>query len=323
MDLAFAVHLTGLYVFLGDGKGNFKEELEGLPRDFPTRRAVAIDVNGDRYDDLVVLSEGPSLRDPNFRYGKLRVYLNRNKGTKWEGMNVSPPGVNFGGDALSAGDLNGDKVPDFVAASVFFGNQEVVHLSQNGKPAWKHFQSDGRTIPSLSYYWANTTGRFTSKKYDDAIMSYVHFWPNDLDPHILPRPDLMEVVNIDHVAIRGKELKRTPIVRWESNRPVSGMGAGDFDGDGKLDFVYTRFDPRVAVIMLGDGKGGFRTATVEGVKLAPMANYDLRVADVNGDKKPDLIVMYESAEPTALGPRNGSIQVFLNRGVSVEAVAGK
>ena len=34
MDLAFAVHLPGIYVMLGDGKGNFTEVSEGLPRDF-------------------------------------------------------------------------------------------------------------------------------------------------------------------------------------------------------------------------------------------------------------------------------------------------
>jgi len=324
MDLAFSVHLLGVYVFLGDGKGNFTEVSEGPRRDFPTRRLVATDIDGDGYPDLAVVSEGPSLRgEGNPSYGKLRVYYNRNKGQKWEGANISPPNVNFGGDALSYGDLNGDKVPDFVAGSVYFGNQEVIHLSQNGKRAWKHFPSDGLTIPSLSYYWANATGKFSSKKYDDAIMSYVHFWPTDLDPNIVPKPDLAEVVNIDRVAIRGKELTRTPIVRWGSNRPVTGMASADFDGDGNLDFIYTRFDPRVGVIMLGDGKGGFKTAKVEGLNLEPLANYDIRVADVNGDRKPDVIMMYESSEPTALGPRNGSIQVFLNRGASVQAASAK
>ncbi len=319
MDLAFSVHLNGVYVFLGDGKGNFTESTEGLPHDFPTRKLVVVDANRDGYPDLAALSEGPSLRGQgNPNYGSLLLFLNRNKGMKWERANISLPNVFFGGDSLSTGDLNGDKVPDFVASSVYFGNQDIIQLSQNGKPQWTTFQSDGLTIPSLSYYWGTAVGKFTSRTHDDAIISYVHFWPGDLDPQEVPKPQIEEVVNIDRVSIRGKELTRTPIARWGSNRPVSAIAASDFDGDGNLDFLYTRFDPRAAVIMLGDGKGGFKTAKVEGLTLEPLANYDIRVADVNGDGKPDVIITYEEGEATALSPRNGSIQVFLNRG-TVEA----
>src|SRR5439155_2430386 len=60
MDLAFGVHLTGVVVFLGDGKGNFTESNSGLPKDFPTRRLQVVDVDRDGYPDIVAISEGPS-----------------------------------------------------------------------------------------------------------------------------------------------------------------------------------------------------------------------------------------------------------------------
>ena len=104
-------------------------------------------------------------------------------------------------------------------------------------------------------------------------------------------------------------------MRWSGPpRPVWGLGSGDFDRDGNLDVVYTRYDPRVLEILLGDGKGNFKRAKVEGVTLAPNTNYDLEIADVNGDGRPDLIIAYETSSVTALAARDGSIHVFLNEG---------
>ena len=59
------------------------------------------------------------------------------------------------------------------------------------------------------------------------------------------------------------------------------------------------------------------------MNLVGLRNYDLKVADVNNDKKPDLIVMYEAQETTGFAQKNGRIQVFLNRGASAAATAAK
>ncbi|HYR29389.1 MAG TPA: VCBS repeat-containing protein, partial [Thermoanaerobaculia bacterium] len=59
LDLAFAVHLTGVVVMLGDGKGNFREINEGLPTNYPTRRIVATDIDKDGWTDIAVITEGP------------------------------------------------------------------------------------------------------------------------------------------------------------------------------------------------------------------------------------------------------------------------
>jgi hypothetical protein len=271
-------------------------------------------VDGDGYPDIVAISEGLPAGESRSEYAKGRVYLNRKKGHAWEGMNLTDVSKSFGGDWLAVGDFNGDHRPDFGASSVFFNSQDILYLS-SGPRKWKSVTSDGRTIPSLSYYFANAAGKFTTKKRDDIVVSYVHFWPDDLDPLVVPKPPLEQVVNVDLISFPDGGVKRTPIMRWGSNLGVWGMASGDFDGDGNIDVIFTRVDPREAVLLLGDGKGGFFRAGTEGLKVAPQTNYEVKVADLNGDGRPDIILMYESASTTSLSPRDGSIHVFLNRGV--------
>jgi hypothetical protein len=318
MDLAFGIHLQGVAVFLGDGKGQFTDASDGLPtREFPTRRIAVADVNDDGYPDLLAISEGPSamaendLNKPAQR--GIVSWINRNKGRKWELAVVADNQNRVGGDWLTVAHLNSDRNVDIIGSSIFFNSNSIVYLS-DGKAKWKPLGADGYLLPSMSYYIASTAGRFASKKLDDVLVSYVRFWPGDTPASGVPVPAVQNLTGIDMLSFSGKTAKRTPVVRWSSGRWVTGLASGDFNGDGNLDVLYTRFDPREAVILLGDGKGGFTRATVDGLKLDPNSNYDVKVADVNGDGKPDVIVMYESSGSTAFASRDGSIQVFLNRG---------
>lgn len=315
LDVAFAVHLTGVAVYLGDGKGVFTEVREGLPRDFATRRLAVTDANNDGFPDIVAITEGPSVQGMgNPQYGNVRLYLNRKKGTEWEGVDVVQPGVKTGADWMSVGNFNGDRYPDFAFGSIFWGSWDIIYLSK-GLNSWKVLDNDGDLIPSVSYYTASAAGKFSSKSLDDAILSYVRSWPTDLDPSILPKPSIMDLTAIDRISFGKDGAKRTSIVRWSGHEGVHGLASGDMDGDGNLDFVYTRYNPREAVVLLGDGKGGFTRSKIEGLTIAPQRNYDLTVADVNGDGKPDVIVMYEMSGTSSFGKGDGSIHVFLNRGV--------
>jgi hypothetical protein len=318
MDIAYGVHLGGVRVMLGDNKGFFSDASNGLPRDFATRRVKVTDVDGDGDLDVVAISEGPTVTVTPKPYARLLAFINDGTGKNWTTINISAQATKFGGDFMTVGNFNGDKLPDFIGASVFFNATEIIYLSDGAK-SWRNVGAIGTVIPFLSYHAAQAAGRFSNLKVDDAILSYIRFWPENIDPKTIPAPPLKTTTGIDRISFpAGKQPVRTPIVRWEGNNGVYGMATGDFDGDGKLDVAYTRSNPRSLEILLGDGKGGFTRAATEGLTIsANNPNYDLKSADVNGDGRPDLIIMYEATGTTRFAERDGSIEVFLNRGAAV------
>jgi hypothetical protein len=140
---------------------------------------------------------------------------------------------------------------------------------------------------------------------------------------LVPAPDLVEVTDVDLLTFDASGAKRMPIARWSGHVGVWGMATGDFDGDGNLDIFLIREEPKEALILLGDGHGNFRSAKVDGLTVDPNRIYDVKVADVNGDGRPDVILMYETTTTNVFTEKDGSIRVFLNTGVSDAAAPAR
>jgi hypothetical protein len=317
MDLAFGVHLSGVAILLGDGKGGFRQVERTF--DFPTRRIRIADIDADGWPDVVAITEGPmgrgglSSRD----FSNLRGYLNRRKGESWEGINISGVKESISGDWLTVGNFNGDRYPDFVGSSIYFNGTHTLYLSR-GAGKYAAVGAGTSVVPLRSTYNASTAGRFTSRNRDDAIVASFRIWPDSIRTEAVPPPPLQRVVNIDRISFAGREPVRTSIMRWKAGHAVMGLASGDFNGDGHLDIVFTRSAPRELVLLLGDGKGNFKRAEVEGLELSDLPNYDLEVADIDGDGRPDIILMYAAESGTGLAPRRAAVEVWLNRGVVAE-----
>jgi hypothetical protein len=79
----------------------------------------------------------------------------------------------------------------------------------------------------------------------------------------------------------------SPVVVTSRPHP-HGIAAGDFNGDGKLDFAVESWGDNAVEVLFGTGKGGF-AAPGRRFAVGKMPYQRLRSADVNRDGKPDLL----------------------------------
>jgi hypothetical protein len=108
---------------------------------------------------------------------------------------------------------------------------------------------------------------------------------------------------------RGIELSRVDakgnwttelVAVYEGKDNMWSIDSGDLDGDGKRDLVATSERGNV-LVLLGDGKGGF--AREEAPELDPPGlcrGYGLKVADLDGDKRDEIIAGFAGETETIL-----------------------
>src|SRR5206468_9349055 len=100
---------------------------------------------------------GPTPNAATVAPSRVLAFLNKKKGTDWTTVEAVGHERSVGGDYLAAGKFNDDKVPDFVASSVFFQGTELIYRSTAANK-WEPVPSDGEIVPYLSYFYGVATG---------------------------------------------------------------------------------------------------------------------------------------------------------------------
>ncbi len=132
LGIASLQHMADYIVWLGDGKGDFAPFNHGLPTELHYPSVAFGDFDGDGRDDLIASMTG---------FGKdgieaLKVFLSREDSFKEMSKGLPEHGV-F--KAVSAGDLNGDSVPEIVGGTSQ-GRVKVFSLKDG---VWKEITTSG------------------------------------------------------------------------------------------------------------------------------------------------------------------------------------
>jgi len=294
-------------VLLGNGDGSFQVPVDYETGTRPTIVAVAAaDLNGDLKLDLVVASV-PDLSIPHNGFGGASVFLGNGDGTFQAHVDyITGQNRDTAVDprAVVITDLSGDRKADLVLGGLFNGDATagpVGVLNGNGDGTFRPpivGHADGAPGLALAFGDFNGDGRI------DLLVRFVHAGNGTASGVALL------LGNGDGTFSRGSTLN-TEVAGCHAGTPFS----SDFDGDGKLDLeVVAGGGPHDGVcLFVGAGTvlifHGIGDGTFDSPATFITTNaWDLgAVADLNGDKSPDLVTVNG-----IIGNSDDTVSVFLN-----------
>ena len=253
-------------VLIGDGRGGIRSASDlgtASDRSYSARLA---DLDGDGSLDVVISNDAP---DPK------RTYLNDGKGHFRAGSTYGRP--EWVTRNASVADMNGDSLPDIVVANRSDRPDSPNYICFNRGGG--RFDADCTPVAPYS-----TTTITPADMNGDGIMDLVA-------PH---RDGGQSYVHLGAVGGRFSAARRIPFGPPKAGIRIAEVG--DFNSDGLPDIVAVDEQTGVAVYFR-ERSGGFSAASaIAGPAVVP---YALAVADLNDDKKVDVLVGHVEAPSTA------------------------
>jgi hypothetical protein len=263
-------------VFLGNGDGTFQAPVAYAVGMDPISPVVG-DVNGDGFDDIVVVNQ--TSRTLSILYGN-------GDGTFQNAVNLDFPSPGTP-ESVALADLNGDGKLDLVTGNQYnpdVASSVVSVLLNQGNDDAGHAQFQ----PAVNY-----------RAEGDVVSLAVKDITGDTIPDVIFVSESGQFVGVfpgdGHGGLVG------PVLRSPTSFSSGGYGllaVDDFDGDGKLDVTVPARSGRESVLY-GRGDGTFGPPSYYAMASSTWA---VATGDFNGDGAPDL----------AVAVHDGTVAILLN-----------
>jgi hypothetical protein len=293
-----------LWLFYGDGKGNFQKTV--IAEGFGVHEAKLADIDGDGNLDIVG-------KPYNWETPRMDIWLNQTgmqSLDRWK-RHVIDPAKPWRAIFVETADLDGDGRPDIVTGGWWYQNPGKPDLKWERRPigeplhnmaAVHDFDRDGDadilgtrgegSEPDASFVWAQNDGKGRFSIHQNIAEGQGDFLQGVTIGSFQTADDREEVLLSWHASHKGLQMLEVPEQPekeqwpWRHLTDVSqdeALSKGDIDGDGDLDVL-------LGTLWLRNDQTSWQPVSLTSSKGPPDRN---RLADMDGDGRLDAVVGYE------------------------------
>lgn len=304
LDIAIACHFASSYILYGNGAGDFSRSVRlPLAAEGVTSRSLAVaDVNDDGRPDVVLFAEVDleMATSQTIGSGLVNVVLNLPGGWQAGSADAFTPDIH--GDDFTVTDLNGDGYPDLVLTTRKQNQRKLLWINDGDGRNWHVI--DENAMPINSFVLSSAEGTFGGRP--GVVLCFEQFSPyTRTDPP-------SQACGIFDVQAKDGALAAKPEVtlfykRDEEFNNVKALSVGDVDGDGRDDVVAADANGNLYVYLQFPDGTLYLERSPE-LSAGGMDVFDVRVADLDGDGRGEIIVMGAARDEA-----EGGVLVFTSK----------